>query len=88
MAWLIGIGVAASVSVAMLMFFGLVGVLTGVIGMCATAPEWWIVLYLLIIVIGVPTSGIYGGYLVASRIIRPARKGTRRGSTALVSERK
>lgn len=69
------LAVLAAVGTAIVCFYlvALLGVATGVIAMCSTAPEWWAPIYLLLFLLAPPVSALWVGVRVYRKLNRPYR---------------
>jgi hypothetical protein len=70
----IAFGVVVALAVAIALWFGFIilGSATGVIAMCATAPEWWAALFLVLLFLGPPLAGLFAGLRVGRWYLRRA----------------
>ena len=55
----VGVVVFVFVAFCSLIPIALLGVFTGALGMCATAPAWWMAIYMLLLLLGPLLCGAY-----------------------------
>jgi hypothetical protein len=55
----VGVVVFVAVAFCSLIPISLLGVATGALGMCSTAPAWWAAVYMLLFLLGPPLCGAF-----------------------------